>query len=69
MVISRHFGARDIYRLTWNDLRIDPIVTRQIFAIGMPAGIQSVITSISNVFVQSYVNYFGSACIAGCVHT
>lgn len=57
--------SRDIYRLVWSDLHIDPAVTRQIFAVGMPAGIQSVITSISNVFVQSYVNYFGSACMAG----
>ena len=57
--------SRDIYRLVWRDLHIDPAVTRQIFSVGMPAGIQSVITSISNVFVQSYVNYFGSACMAG----
>ena len=57
--------SRDIYRLVWSDLHIDPAVTRQIFSVGMPAGIQSVITSISNVFVQSYVNYFGSACMAG----
>lgn len=57
--------SRDIYRLVWRDLHIDPAVTRQIFSVGMPAGIQSVITSISNVFVQSYINYFGSACMAG----
>jgi len=57
--------SRDIYRLVWRDLHIDPAVTRQIISVGMPAGIQSVITSISNVFVQSYVNYFGSACMAG----
>ena len=57
--------SRDIYRLVWHDLHIDPAVTHQIFSVGMPAGIQSVITSISNVFVQSYVNYFGSACMAG----
>lgn len=57
--------SRDIYRLTWKDLKIDPAVLGRIFAVGLPAGIQSVITAFSNVFVQSYVNYFGSGCMAG----
>ena len=38
---------------------------RSILSIGMPSAIQSGITSFSNVFVQSYINYFGSACMAG----
>lgn len=58
-------GAGDIYRLSIRDLRIDPHITVRIFSIGMPAGIQSVITSFSNVFVQSYVNHFGSSVMAG----
>ena len=36
-----------------------------IFSVGLPAGIQSVITAFSNVFVQSYINYFGSDVMAG----
>lgn len=58
-------STRDIYRLDWKDLRIDPRLLGQIFAVGLPAGIQSVITAFSNVFVQAYVNAFGSACMAG----
>ena len=57
--------SRDIYRLTWHDLKIDRDILGRIFAVGLPAGIQSIITAFSNVFVQSYVNYFGSACMAG----
>ena len=57
--------TRDIYRLTWRDLRIDGPVLRRIFSVGLPAGIQSVITAFSNVFVQSYINFFGSSCMAG----
>ena len=57
--------SRDIYRLTWHDLKIDRPILGRIFAVGLPAGIQSVITAFSNVFVQSYVNSFGSACMAG----
>ena len=62
LLLSR---SREVYRLTWRDLRADGAILKQIFAVGMPAGIQSVITSLSNVFVQSYVNVFGSACMAG----
>ena len=57
--------AEDIYRLTWHDLRLDFGILRRIFAVGLPAGIQSVITAFSNVFVQSYINVFGSSCMAG----
>ena len=62
LLLSR---TNDIYRLTWSDLRVDPGVLRRIFAVGLPAGIQSVITAFSNVFVQSYINFFGSGCMAG----
>jgi putative MATE family efflux protein len=54
-----------IYKLTWNDLGIDMTIISQIVTVGLPAGIQSVITAFSNVFVQSYINHFGSSCMAG----
>ena len=57
--------TQDIYRLVWKDLRIDGAILKRIFTVGLPAGIQSVITAFSNVFVQSYVNFFGSSCMAG----
>ena len=55
----------DIYKMTWKDLHIDRDILKRIMAIGLPAGFQSMVTSLSNVFVQSYVNGFGSACMAG----
>ena len=57
--------TRDIYRLSWKGLSIHPQVLREIVAVGLPAAIQSVITAFSNVFVQSYINAFGSQCMAG----
>ena len=62
MLLSR---TKEVYRLIWRDLRIKGDVVRRIFAVGLPAAIQSVITSFSNVFVQSYVNFFGSSVMAG----
>lgn len=57
--------TEDVYRLTWKDLRIDPGVLLEIVRVGIPTGIQSVITAFSNIFVQSYINYFGSGIMAG----
>ena len=57
--------TKDIYRLNWRELRLDFPILRKIFAVGMPAAIQSVITAFSNIFVQGYINIFGSDCMAG----
>ncbi len=57
--------TKDIYRLVWSELKVDLTILKRIFAVGLPAGIQSVITAFSNIFVQSYVNYFGSSVMAG----
>ncbi len=53
------------YGLRWRQLKIDPASLKTILRIGMPSSIQSAITAFSNVFVQSYINAFGSACMAG----
>lgn len=58
-------GPEAVYRFSWRDMRIDGAVFRKILAIGLPGGIQSVLTSFSNIFVQGYINYFGSSCMAG----
>ena len=53
------------YGLRWRQLRIDRASLVSILRLGLPSSIQSAITSFSNVFVQSYINAFGSACMAG----
>ena len=65
LILALLTRSNDIYRLTWRDLSIDRAILGSIFAIGLPAGIQSVITAFSNVFVQFYINFFGSSCMAG----
>lgn len=57
--------SKDIYRLSWKELRIDFSVLGSIFSVGMPAAIQSVLTAFSNIFVQGYINVFGSDVMAG----
>ena len=57
--------TNDIYKFVWKDLMLDLPTFGRIFAIGFPTALQSMITAFSNIFVQSYVNFFGSACMAG----
>ncbi|MDD3253475.1 MAG: MATE family efflux transporter [Lachnospiraceae bacterium] len=57
--------SRDVYRFVWKELMIDRDIMAQIMEIGLPAGVQSTVTAFSNVFVQSYINSFGSSCMAG----
>ena len=53
------------YGIRWRQLCIDKKSLVQILRLGLPSSVQSAITAFSNVFVQSYINYFGSACMAG----
>lgn len=62
LVLTRDHGP---YGLRWKQLSIDREMVGRIFSIGLPGGIQQALTSFSNVFVQSYINFFGSACMAG----
>ena len=57
--------TQDIYRMRWRELRIDFPTLSRIFAVGMPAALQSILTAFSNVFVQGYINFFGSDVMAG----
>ncbi|HOG01293.1 MAG TPA: MATE family efflux transporter [Clostridia bacterium] len=53
------------YAIRWGGLRIKPDILKKILSIGLPASIQQAVTSFSNVFVQSYINSFGSGAMAG----
>lgn len=57
--------TKDVYRMDWRDLHLNSKVVGEIVAVGLPAGIQSIVTAVSNVFVQSYINAFQSQCMAG----
>ena len=56
---------RGTYGIRWRKLCVDRKSLSMILKIGLPSSIQAAVTSFSNVFVQSYINQFGSACMAG----
>ena len=47
------------------DFRMNMKIAGEILRIGLPFGIQMAVVAFSNVFVQGYINVFGTACIAG----
>ena len=52
-------------RLSIRKLRIHWDMLKKIVTVGIPAALQMAITAFSNIFVQSYINYFGADCMSG----
>ncbi len=54
-----------MYRVDLKSLRLHKHIIFQIIRIGVPAGMQGALFSISNVLIQSSINSFGSVVMAG----
>lgn len=57
--------SKTSYQLHFGKLRINTVYLKQIFQVGIPAGIQSTVINLSNALLQSSVNSFGSTAMAG----
>lgn len=65
LVLRQLMKTQDVYKLTIRDLKINKQILLQVMDLGLPAALQSSMLSISNLFVQRYVNAFGSLAMAG----
>ncbi len=65
LVLKSLMEAPGALKLNLRELRIHPKKLKRIVKIGLPAGMQGAIFSISNVLIQSSVNSFGSIAMAG----
>ncbi len=65
LVLRALMKRTDGCKLIWKKLGIHRRPMAQILRIGLPAGIQSSLFSISNVLIQSGINSFGAVCVAG----
>lgn len=57
--------TKESYHFSFKELRVDLKELLEMLRIGLPAGIQSTIFSISNVLIQSSINAFGASVING----
>lgn len=53
-----------IYQLSLKDIRFDRPMLVKIIQIGLPAGLQSVLYSVSNLVIQVSINHFGTDTVA-----
>ena len=65
LVLRCLYQSESSYQLRFSKLRMNVSYLRQIFQVGIPAGIQSVVINFSNAMLQSSVNSFGSTAMAG----
>lgn len=64
LVTRKLMVSGGILRLSLRKLRFHANVLRSLLRIGMPAGFQSIMYSLSNVFIQSALNNFGTDTVA-----
>lgn len=65
LVLRCLYQSTGSYQLRFSRLTLKWTYLKQIFQVGIPAGIQSTVINFSNVLLQSSVNSFGSVAMAG----
>ena len=65
LVMRVLFRTNSSVRVSLKKLKIYGHILKKIFRVGLPSALQMSITCFSNVFVQSYINQFGSDVMGG----
>ena len=65
LVLITLFRTSTCVKLSFSHLKVDREMLSQIVRLGIPAALQMAITSFSNVFVQSYINFFDKYAMGG----
>lgn len=67
LVTLRLLLTKQNYKLSFRHFKIDKPILKNIFKVGLPAGLQSSMYSVGNLLIQSSLNTFGSVVMAGWV--
>ncbi len=65
LVIITLLRTDSCIKVSLRQLKCDFTILKKIFYVGIPAALQLAVTAFSNIFVQSYINFFGEECMAG----
>ena len=65
LILITLLRTNECIKLEPKKLKLHWDMLKKIFRVGIPAAIQMAITSFSNIFVQSYINFFGDNCMSG----
>jgi len=66
LCMRRLMRVNDVYQVHISEIGIDQSMIEQIVRLGLPSGVQNSIISLANIVVQSNINAFGTAAMAGC---
>lgn len=58
--------TKEVYRITMREIRFHKKSLMDIVRYGLPSGVQNSVIALANVVVQSNINSFGKAAMAGC---
>lgn len=64
LVLIKLMKVEDCYQLRLKEIKFDYPILEHIIRIGLPAGLQSTMYSISNIILQTHINAFGTSIIA-----
>ena len=65
LVIRALLTTKTCIKFSPRKTAFDRVILFKTVSIGIPAALQLAITSFSNIFVMSYINYFGADCMSG----
>ena len=65
LIVLLLMREREPYKLHLKEMKIHGSELKRMLSIGIPAGIQGMVFSLSNVLLQTAINSYGSAAIAG----
>ncbi|MBQ9693023.1 MAG: MATE family efflux transporter [Clostridia bacterium] len=65
LVVITLMRSDSCVKLILKDIKPDIEMLGKIVKVGIPAALQMAVTAFSNIFVQSYINYFGPDCMSG----
>ena len=65
LVIITLLRTDNCIRLRIKQLKLHWDMLKKIIIVGIPAALQMAVTAFSNIFVQSYINFFGADCMSG----
>lgn len=65
LAFTRLFRIDSVYALKLKNIRLRKDLIKNMISIGLPSGIQNSVSALGNVVVQSSINTFGAAAMAG----
>lgn len=65
LCLIRLIKDESVLHIVFKDIKFDKAYLMEIIKFGLPTGLQACVIDIANIMIQSYINSFGSATIAG----